>query len=109
MQLAKGIPEAASSYIVTYKKDKMTTSEVEFLIQNLKAECNCDIEHLSAIGALIIGNGNDDKAKTVSGPQLKGENLMKYLDNRMNFDYVDMDWIPVLDNTINRGNFFAKM
>jgi len=82
----------------------MTTSEVEVLIQNLKAECNCEIEHLSAIGALIIGNGNDDKAKRVSGPQLKGENLMKYLDNRMNFDYVDMDWIPVLDSTINRDH-----
>ena len=55
----------------------MTPSEVESLIQKLKAECNCDVEHLSDIGALILTNIECEK-----------EDIMKHLDDRMNLDYI---------------------
>ena len=62
---------------ISYKNNEVTPSEVESLIQKLKAECNCDVEHLSAIGALILTNIECEK-----------EDIMKHLDDRMNIDFI---------------------
>ena len=63
--------------VVSYKKNEVTPSEVESLIQKLKAECNCDVEHLSDIGALILTNIECEK-----------EDIMKHLDDRMNINFI---------------------
>ena len=59
--------------IISYKKNQVTPSEVEFNIRLFKKLCNCDVEHLSDIGALILTNSKCEK-----------EDIMKYLDDRLN-------------------------
>ena len=96
MQPVKEDAGESRTSIISYKMDKMTTYEIESLIQNLKAECNCDVEHLSAIGALILTHDKNDRTYSIG--KTKG-NLMKHLDDRMNIeDDDDLDWLPIPDD-----------
>ena len=96
MQQVKEDAGESRTSIISYKKDKMTTYEIESLIQNLKTECNCDVEHLSAIGALILTHDKNDRTDSIA--KTKG-NLMKHLDDRMNIeDDDDLDWLPIPDD-----------
>ena len=72
--------------VISYKKNEVTPSEVESLIQKLKAECNCDVEHLSDIGYNETSL-SDIGALILTNIECEKEDIMKHLDDRMNIDF----------------------
>ena len=40
--------------IISYRKDKISNEKIQSLFQNLRVECNCNVEHLPNIGAFIL-------------------------------------------------------
>ena len=67
----------------------MTPSEVESLIQKLKAECNCDVKHLPDIGIVYNDTSlSDIGALILTNIECEKEDIMKHLDDRMSLDYI---------------------
>ena len=69
----------AKTSIITYKKAEISNEEITTLLQNIKQQCHCHVDHLDAIGAIIITYTDSNHKRR------NKKNIFCLIDERMNY------------------------